>query len=91
MNNITPHIIIALFGFILCFRWGYKIGRDEWRKNYDDCMRAKTASIKKIPLPEKFQVQGLNLETGEYEDVFTMGNTVAPNDFIAYVFKENKK
>ena len=39
-------VALILAGWGLAFRWGYVKGRDEWRKAFDACMKAKTKAIK---------------------------------------------
>lgn len=38
--------VLFIAGWALAFRWGYITGRDEWRGNFDACMKAKTKAIK---------------------------------------------
>ncbi len=40
-------LMLIIFGFGISFRWGYVVGCDKWRDNYDTCMRAKTKAINK--------------------------------------------
>ena len=37
-------IILILLGWALAFRWGFIMGRDEWRSLYDKCMSSKASS-----------------------------------------------